>query len=87
MHLLSAKPAFQITGRESTRPYGFVIGFDDLMVMPTEFQVVLDVFIANFTEVFVFIDDILLVTKGTEQEPRTKVQEISDVIDHAELQK
>ena len=54
--------------------------------MPTKFQKVMDVLLARFREVFVFIDDILIVTKGTKQEHLDKVREILIVIDDAELQ-
>ena len=54
--------------------------------MPTEFQKVVRYFLARFREVFVFIDDILVVTKGTKQEHLDKVREIIKVIDDAELQ-
>ena len=58
--------------------------------MPTEFQKVMDdQWMDNkvrFREVFVFIDDILFVTKGTKNEHMTKVREILKVLDLANLQ-
>ena len=85
-HLLTAKHCnFQIIGGESTGTYRFVTGFYGLTVMPTEFQKVMDLLLARFREVFVFIDDILIVTKGTKQEHLDKVREILKVIDDAEL--
>ena len=87
LHLLTAKHCnFQIIGGESTGTYRFVTGFYGLTVMPTEFQKVMDLLLARFREVFVFIDDILIVTKGTKQEHLDKVREILKVIDDAELQ-
>ena len=54
--------------------------------MPTEFQKVMDKLLVRFREVFVFIDDILIVTKGTKNEHMTKVREILKVLDLANLQ-
>ena len=54
--------------------------------MPTEFQKVMDLLLAKFREVFVFIDDILIVTKGTKNEHLDKVREILKTLDNAELQ-
>ena len=46
----------------------------------------MDIFFAKFEEVFVFVDDILMVTKGTKNEHLDKVREILKTLDHAELQ-
>ena len=54
--------------------------------MLTEFQTILDLLLAKFREVFVFIDDILIVTKGTKNEHLDKVREILKTLDNAELQ-
>ena len=88
LHLLTAKHCnFQIIGGESTGTYRFVTGFYyGLSVMPTEFQKVMDMLLAKFREVFVFIDDILIVTKGTKSEHLDKVREILKTLDDAELQ-
>ena len=87
LNLLTAKHCkVQIIGGESTGTYRFVTGFYGLTVMPTEFQKVMDLLLARFREVFVFIDDILIVTKGTKQEHLDKVREFLKVIDDAELQ-
>ena len=87
LHLLTAKHCnFQIIGGESTGTYRYVTGFYGLSVMPTEFQKVMDMLLAKFREVFVFIDDILIVTKGTKSEHLDKVREILKTFDYAELQ-
>ena len=87
LHLLTAKQCnFQIIGDGSTGTYRFVTGFYGLSVMPTEFQKVMDILLAKFREVFVFIDDILIVTKGTKNQHLDKVREILKTLDHAELQ-
>ena len=87
LHQLTAKHCiFQIIGGESTGTYRFETGFYGLSVMPTEFQKVMDDLLAKFREVFVFMDDILIVTKGTKQDHIEKVREILKTLDAAELQ-
>ena len=86
LHLLTAKNCnFQIIGGDATGTYRFVTDFYGLTVMSIDFQRVMDVLIARFREVFVFTDDILIVTKGTKQEHLDKVWEILSVINDAEL--
>ena len=57
---------FQIIGRrrKSTGTYRFVTGHYGLTIMPTEFQKIMDLTPANMDCTFVYIDDILIVTKG-----------------------
>ena len=87
LHHLTAKQCnFQVIGGKSTGANRFVTGFYSLSVMPTEFQKVMDNLLAKFREVFVFIDDISNVTKGTKQEHIEKVREILITLDAAELQ-
>ena len=54
--------------------------------MPTEFQKVMENFLARVTEVFVFIDDILFVNKRTKNEHMAKVREILNTLDVTHLQ-
>ena len=54
--------------------------------MPKVFQRVMDNILARFREVFVFIDDILIVTKGTKLEHMTKQQKKRKVLDLVNLQ-
>ena len=87
LHQLTAKQCnFQIIGGESTGTYLFMTNFYGLSVMPTEFQKVMDNLLAKFREVFVFIDDILIVIKGTKQDHIEKVREILKTLDAAKLQ-
>ena len=87
LHLITAKHCnFQIIGGESTGTYRFVTDFYGLSVMPTEFPKLMDLLLAKFREVFVFIDDILIVSTGTKKEHLDKVREILKTLDKAELQ-
>ena len=76
---------FQIVGGKSTGTYRFLTGFYGLTVMPTEFQKLMDLTLANIYRVFVFIDDIIIVTKGTKQEHVNKVREVLRILDEASL--
>ena len=69
LHAMTAKHCnFQIIGGESTGTYRFVTGCYCLTVMLTEFQKVMDILLARFRGVFVFIDHILIVTMGTKND-------------------
>ena len=59
---------FQIIGGKATGINRFVTGFYGLTTMPTEFQRIMDLTLAGITNTFVFIDDILIVTHGTEDD-------------------
>ena len=50
--------------------------FFGLTVMPTEFQRIMEDLLINIENVFIFIDDILIVTKGTKEEHEEKVREV-----------
>ena len=54
--------------------------------MPTEFQKLMDLTLANINCVFVYIDDILIVTKGTKQEHLENMREVMKILDDANLQ-
>ena len=58
----------QIIGGKSTGTYRFTTGYFGLTIMPTEIQKVMDLTLANINSVFVYIDDILIVTKGTKHD-------------------
>ena len=87
LHELTKKHCnFQIVRGKSTGTYRFTTGYYGLTVIPTEFQKLMDLTLANINSVFVYIDDILIVTKGTKQEHVNKVKEIMRVLDDANLQ-
>ena len=54
--------------------------------MPTEFQKEFDLFLTKFRDVFVFIDDNLILFKGTKNENLNEVREILKVMNEADLQ-
>ena len=87
LHELTKKHCiFQIVGGKSTGTNQFTTGYYGLTVMPTEFQKLMDLTLANINSVFGYIDDILIVTKGTKQEHVNKVKEVMRVLDDANLQ-
>ena len=77
---------FQIIGGNSTGTYRFTTGYFGLTIMPTEFQNVMDLTLANINSVFVYIDIILIVTKGTNYDHINKVREVMKILDEATLQ-
>ena len=77
---------FQIIGGKSTGTYRFTTGYYSVTIMPTEFQKVMDLTLANTNSVFVYIDDILIVTKGTKHDHINKVREVMKKLDEANLQ-
>ena len=54
--------------------------------MPIEFQKVMDLTLVNMDCTFVYIDDILIVTKGEKSVQMQKVREVLEVLDKANLQ-
>ena len=54
--------------------------------MPTEFQKVMDLTLVNIDCEFVYIDDILIVTKGDKSVHMQKVREIMKEIDKVNMQ-
>ena len=77
--------SFQIISGKSTGTYRFVTGHYGLS-MPTEFQKLMDITIVNMDCTFVYIDDILIVTKGEKCVHIQKVREVLKVLDSANLQ-
>ena len=77
---------FQIVGGKSTGTYQFTTRFFCSKVMPTELQKLLDITLAIVNRVFVYIDDILIVTKGTKHEHLNKVREVMKLLDETNLQ-
>ena len=68
---------FQIIGGEATGVYRFVTGFFGLTTLPTEIQRITDLTHAGITNTFAFVDDILIVTHGTEDEHIEKMMDFT----------
>ena len=54
---------FQIIGAKATGTYRFITGFYGLTLVPTEFQKAMEQELGNLPNTYVFLDDILIVTK------------------------
>ena len=65
---------FSLVGGKSTGTYRFRTGLYGLTTMPAEFQRVMDTILSKFPQAHAFIDDILVVTKGTEVEHISAVE-------------
>ena len=59
---------FNIIGGQATGTYRFLTGFYGLADMPAEFQKAMDRKLNHAENTFCFLDDILIVSKGSEQE-------------------
>ena len=59
---------FSLVGGRSTGTYRFETGFYCLTTMPAEFQRVLDAILSEFPSAHAFVDDILFISKGSENE-------------------
>ena len=67
---------FSLVGGRSSGTYGIRTGFYGLTSMPAEFQRVMDSILNEFHQANAFIDDILVITKGTEVEHISLVEKI-----------
>ena len=76
---------FQIVGGESTGTYAFNIGFYGRTIMPLKFQKIMDQILHKTKNTFTFIDDILIVTKGTKEEHLKRVEDVIKVLDEAKV--
>ena len=54
--------------------------------MPTEFQKLMDLTLANINSVIVYISDVIIVTEGTKSEHENKVKKITKILEEANLQ-
>ena len=76
---------FQIIGGKATGTYRFITGFYGLTIMPTEFQKAMDKELANLQNTYVFLDDILIVTKGTKEKHFEAVKQVLKRLDNANV--
>ena len=77
---------FQSAGGESTVAYTFILGYYGLTIMSTRFQKIMDISIVNIDCILVYIDNILLVTKGAKEEHINKVKDVLIVLENANMQ-
>ena len=76
---------FQIVGGESTGTDDFNTGFYGIKIMPPEFQKIMDQILHKTKNTFTFIDDILIVTKGTKEEHLKQVEDVIKVLDEPKV--
>ena len=76
---------FSLVGGKSTGTCRFQTGFYGLTPMPAEFQRVMDTIFSEFPQAHAFIDDILVVTKGTEIEHISAVEKILRKLDRENM--
>ena len=76
---------FNIIGGQATGTYRFNTGFYGLTDMPAEFQKAIDITLANLTNTFSFLDDIIIVTKGGIQNHKEKLFKCLDKLDEEKL--
>ena len=72
---------FSLVGGRSTGTYRFKTGFYGLTTMPAEFQRVMHAILAEFPCAHAFIDDILVISKGTKIEHIALVEKILTKLD------
>ena len=83
---LSEQCNFAIIGGKASGIYRFKTGFYGLTVMPTEFQRIIEEILINNPNVFIFIDDILIVTKGSKEQHEQEVKQILKKLDEKKLE-
>ena len=76
----------QIIRGEATGTLGFLTGFYGLTILPPEFQTIMGLLLANSRELCIFIDDELIVPKGTMNNSLAKAWEILKTLGYANLQ-
>ena len=78
---------FQIIGGKATGTYRFITGFYGLTIMPTEFQKAMDQELGNLPNTYVFLDDILIVTRGSQEKHFEIVKQVLRKLDNANTRK
>ena len=76
---------FNLIGGQATGTYRFNTGFYGLTDMPAEFQKAIDITLANLTNTFSFLDDIIIVTKGGIQNHKEKLFKCLDKLEEEKL--
>ena len=76
---------FNILGGKATGPYRFINGFYGLTDMPATFQKTIDVTLRNCHNKFAFLDDILVITKGSITDHEKELDKILYLLDEENL--
>ena len=76
---------FNIVGGKATGTYRFLTGFHGLADMPAEFQKAMDRTINHAKNTFLFLDDMLIVSKGNEIEHEKLVETVLKKLDDENL--
>ena len=77
---------FQIIVGKSTGTYRFITGHYGLSIMPLEIQKLIDITLKNLDCTFMYLNDILIVTKCGKSVHMQKVREVLKVLDSANWQ-
>ena len=77
---------FSLIGGSATGTYQFQTGFYGLTDMPAEFQKATDLTVTNCTNTYAYLDDILIVTKGSLDTHKQKLQSVLKKLDDENLE-
>ena len=76
---------FSILGGKATGTYRFINGFYALTDMPATFQKTMDKTLESINTKFAFLDDILIITKGTLTEHEQELDKVLNLLDKENL--
>ena len=76
---------FNIISGDKTGTYRFQTGFNGLMDMTAEFQTAMDYTLIGLKNTFHFLDDILILSKGSEEEQKQYVMNCLKQLDDENL--
>ena len=76
---------FSLIGGNATGTYQFQTGFYGLTDVPAEFQKAVDMTLTNSTNTYAYLDDILIVTKGSTELHQQKLKAVLDKLDEENL--
>ena len=76
---------FSILGGRATGTYRFINGFYGLTDMPATFQKTIDKTLEGINSKFAFLDDILVITKGSLNEHENELNKILEKLDKENL--
>ena len=76
---------FSLIGGNATGTYQFITGFYGLTDMPAEFQKAIDLTLTNCANTHAYLDDILIVMKGSTELHQQKLKAVLDKLDEENL--